>query len=195
MKTSMSDRRRYHGLPDTTLDDEERFEAELARREAVEGSKEHRAIADAMKRLGVSHRDDSLAELLARPSPVGLGDRLRYDTSRNQPWLTWWAGLRWQPDSLDDRHELVRSRPAHEQPAAVGRPREAGERARAAEDAPRLRPQAVGVEEQHVAVADDREAMGVRSEGGGRDASCRAHGERLAARGAEDNELVATDEQ
>lgn len=58
----------------------------------------------------VEGNDDSLGLMLAQPWPVGVGDRLRYDKSRREPWHVWREGLYWVPDHMSQRHELVRSR-------------------------------------------------------------------------------------
>jgi putative DNA primase/helicase len=53
-------------------------------------------------------RDDYFAHLLAMPSPLGLGDKVRFDHS-TQLWHIW-NGVRWAPDRTNEVFHLVRLR-------------------------------------------------------------------------------------
>ena len=56
----------------------------------------------------LTNRDDYLAAMLALPSPLGLGDVVRFDHS-TQLWHIW-NRFRWAPDRTLEIHELVRNR-------------------------------------------------------------------------------------
>ena len=50
--------------------------------------------------------DDFLGDLLSEPSPVGIGDVVRYDHLR-QRWLVW-NGVRWRPDLTERVNDMTR---------------------------------------------------------------------------------------
>lgn len=65
-------------------------------------------VADDQFPTHATARDDYFAHLLAQPSPLGLGDRVRYDHSTGL-WHIW-NGVRWAPDKVMEVHDLVRDR-------------------------------------------------------------------------------------
>jgi len=56
----------------------------------------------------LTSRDDYFATMLAQSSPLGLGDKVRYDHSTDL-WHIW-NDIIWKPDRVDGVHELVRDR-------------------------------------------------------------------------------------
>jgi putative DNA primase/helicase len=56
----------------------------------------------------LSKHDDDLADLLDRPFPEGISDRVRFDHSKDQ-WHIW-DGMRWRADKTGNIHEQVRDR-------------------------------------------------------------------------------------
>jgi putative DNA primase/helicase len=62
------------------------------------------AIADNL----TGHRDDDFARLLRMPSPIGIGDLVRYNHAKQQ-WHVW-NGNRWEPDATAERIRLLRER-------------------------------------------------------------------------------------
>ena len=56
----------------------------------------------------MTSRDDYLAAMLAQPSPLGIGDRVRFDHSTGL-WHVW-NGIRWAPDLTTFVFELIRDR-------------------------------------------------------------------------------------
>lgn len=57
-----------------------------------------------------STKDDYFADLLAEPSPMGIGDRVRYDHSTGM-WHIW-NGIRWEPDKTTLILDKVRDKVA-----------------------------------------------------------------------------------
>ncbi len=58
------------------------------------------------KRGNVGKQDDYLADLLADPGPVGIGDIVRYDHLRSR-WLIW-NDVRWRPDTTQRINDMTR---------------------------------------------------------------------------------------
>ena len=56
--------------------------------------------------MHASTRDDFFANLLSQPSPIGIGDKVRFDHS-TQLWHIW-DGVRWAPDMTTMVFELIR---------------------------------------------------------------------------------------
>jgi len=56
----------------------------------------------------VGTADDSLADMLARESPLGIGDVVRYNHLRKQ-WH-YWNGVRWRGDGMGHVQDLIRQR-------------------------------------------------------------------------------------
>ncbi len=56
----------------------------------------------------LTSRDDYFAAMLAQPSPLGIGDRVRFDHSTSL-WHVW-NGVRWAPDETTYVYELIRER-------------------------------------------------------------------------------------
>lgn len=56
----------------------------------------------------LTSRDDYFATMLAQPSPLGLGDKVRFDHSTGL-WHIW-NGVRWAPDRTTEVYELIRDR-------------------------------------------------------------------------------------
>lgn len=56
----------------------------------------------------LTSKDDYLAAMLSVPSPLGLGDRVRFDHSTGL-WHVW-NGIRWEPDKTLKVYDLVRDR-------------------------------------------------------------------------------------
>lgn len=56
----------------------------------------------------LTSRDDYFATMLAQPSPLGIGDRVRYDHSTSL-WHIW-NGIRWAPDRTTEVFDLVREK-------------------------------------------------------------------------------------
>lgn len=56
----------------------------------------------------LTSRDDYLAAMLAQPSPLGIGDVVRFDHSTSL-WHVW-NGVRWAPDRVTQVFDLIRQR-------------------------------------------------------------------------------------